>query len=178
MEPYWDDMIDLFAVMAWLIKDADPDGMELYTTVSDGRPLKSKDVTPLLTALKSKPQTGMTDINLSLGRILDDYKSKLHEQRSHRSFWRTARTGSRDVRPMTLYVLTDGKWESPADAETPIRSLVKKLGELGLQRRQFGIQFISFGNDPGGLSRLKILDDQLGLDLYVFSPLYNAQSGS
>ena len=172
MEPHWDNMIDLFAVLAWMIKDADPDGMELYFTVSDGAPIKSRDTTPLVTALRSKSQVGTTDINLSLTHILDGYKTKLHEQKRHRSRWQIARKSSKDVRPMNLYVFTDGRWEAPANAATPIRNLVKKLEDLGLQRSQVGIQFISFGSDPEGLRRLAVLDDHLGLSLYV-SPYIN-----
>jgi hypothetical protein len=169
MEPHWDDMTDLFAVIAWLIKDADPDGIEVYFTVSDGKPIKARNTTPLMAALKSKPRAGMTDIKLSLGRILDEYKSRLLERKTHQSFWKTAWKTSKDVRPMTLYVLTDGRWEPPADAETPIRGLAKKLEDLGLQRSQIGIQFIRFGDDSEGLARLEFLDDGLGLGLYVLS---------
>jgi hypothetical protein len=176
MEPHWDNMIDLFAVLAWMIKDADPDGMELYFTMSDRTPIKAKDTTPLVAALRSKSQVGTADINLSLSHILDGYKTKLHEQKSHRSFWRTARKSSKDVKPMNLYVFTDGRWEAPADAATPIRNLVRKLEDLGLQRSQVGIQFISFGNDPEGLQRLNVLDDDLGLGLYV-SPRMNYTLG-
>jgi hypothetical protein len=157
-------MTDLFAILSYLTKDADPNGLEVYFTVSDGRATKARNTTPLLASIKTRSQLGTTNISLGLSYILNDYRSRLHEQKRHRLFPRKV---LKDVRPMSLYVLTDGIWEPPADASTPIRSLVKELQELGLQRTQVGIQFIRFGEDPEALERLQALDDKLDLPMYV-----------
>ncbi|RFU28626.1 hypothetical protein B7463_g7721, partial [Scytalidium lignicola] len=167
MEPHWHDVIALLGVLAWMIKDADPDGLELYFTVSDGVPIRAKDTTPLVNALTSASRLGATNITFSLSNILDGYQSKLREQKPRRSPWKTPRKGLKDVRRMSLYIFTDGKWEGSDDAVTPIRNLVNHLKHLGFEKGQVGIQFISFGNDPEGLKRLKILDDGLGLDLDI-----------
>jgi len=35
--------------------------------------------------------------------------------------------------------------------------------ELGLSKKQVGLQFVSFGNSADGLGRMRLVDDHLGL---------------
>ena len=49
--------------------------------------------------------------------------------------------------------------------------LVKSLEQNSTEREQFGIQFIRFGNDPEGKSRLDKLDSGLGLSMYALVSL-------
>jgi hypothetical protein len=76
-------------------------------------------------------------------------------------------------RALSVYVLTDGVWESPEReggdylTET-IRKLVEQLKEAGCGREQVGVQFIRFGDDSYGKQRLEALDmlsKNLGLGL-------------
>lgn len=68
---------------------------------------------------------------------------------------------------MTLIVLTDGRWRRMTHHNEVEESIVKfdeavkKLPGGKLKRRWVSIQFISFGDDPGALYRLRHLDNDL-----------------
>lgn len=94
-----------------------------------------------------------TDINICLFQILEDYKR--HLDKNH--WWKSK------PKPLSLFIFTDGVWEKEVTASEPIKSVVAKLEDLRKDKRQIGIQFISFGSDPAGLGQLEHLDDRLNI---------------
>ncbi|KAF4468947.1 serine threonine kinase [Fusarium albosuccineum] len=67
-------------------------------------------------------------------------------------------------RPTSVLILTDGIWEgggrlAGGGVEANITSVVRQMEKKEIPRTGFTIQFVSFGNDPAGISRLKYLDD-------------------
>lgn len=65
--------------------------------------------------------------------------------------------------PLSVYVLTDGVWESPDSAggeylEDTLKELIEALRSAGCKRVQVGIQFIRFGSHTHGVERLEALD--------------------
>ena len=165
MKKHWDSVIDLFSVFAWHTKSLDSNGLEMYFTVSLKKG-KFKNTTRAVEILKSISQSIPSNIDLSLGEILREYQGKLERQKNMISFW----PREKSVKPLSLYVFTDGAWEG-CDAVAPIEAMIEKQKELKLPREQIGIQFIRFGDDPRGVDRLHYLDAGLrekhGKEQYV-----------
>jgi hypothetical protein len=166
MKPYWKEVTKVFEALSYVVKRCDDDGIDLYFT-NDHRVETSKDTTPLIKILKNKkladPGTA-TDIDLRLGAILLSYQERLDKASST---WGRFNPLKKKFRPMSIYVLTNGCWEAQCTGEYHIRNLIRKLLSRGYSKSQLGIQFISFGKDPRGLSTLEHLDSGLGEELYV-----------
>lgn len=158
MEPHWKYLISVFEALSYVVKTVDPNGLDLHFTVSDDKYLNRKETAPLIKTVRSQPRRSTTDMNIRLTTLLQAYQNKLSKKKSR---------FSSEVKPMNLYILTDGVWETETNVEAPIRSLVKTLNEQGMGRLQIGIQFIYFGNNPNALERLEHLDSGLGLDLDI-----------
>jgi hypothetical protein len=162
MAPYWEQVKVVLEALSYIVKDCDPDGTELYFTISS-QYRKDQNTTKLLKMLINKSLKGLTDIDLRLNEILEKYKAKLDEPSSWISSIRgIAKKEPKVVRPLNLYILTNGVWESQSTGETPIINLAQKLIQLGKIKSQVGIQFISFGDNPVGLERMRKLDSGLG----------------
>lgn len=158
MKVNWPSVTNLIDILAYLVKPYDTNGMELLYTISSSPPLKSKDSTTLVRSIERMTPEGKSDISQKLTLILTQYQSALHQAfgAGHEVVSR-----ARKVKPLSIYILTDGIWQPHCDAQTPIRNIVQKLVQLNLDKKQVGIQFISFGNDRVGLQRLKELDDDM-----------------
>jgi hypothetical protein len=162
MIPYWDEMMSVFEILAYIVKEADDDGIDLYFTMS-GEKHHNKNASPLVEIVKKRRPRGTSEISFRLEAILDSYKSRLNEQQGLRRS-RSMFASKKDVKPLNLYIFTDGAWQHGSDAAPAIRSLVKDLHKLELPAKQVGIQFISFGGNKNNLERLEHLDDGLGLE--------------
>ena len=154
MQPYWRHVKELLEPLTYLVKDGDPDGAELYFTVSTNRK-QSKKSSDLVALVGRHQPIGNTDIRHRLGTILQKYCASLRDQVVPAGSWQ-----SRPVaRAATIYVLTDGKWAGGTNACDIIEDTLNVLKSLKCDRKQLGIQFISFGQDVDGLKRLEDLDD-------------------
>ena len=160
MREHWSTLKSLVAVLAYIVKTYDPDGIEMYQTMCSEKPLKSKNSSDLMAALDRTTPSGISDIAIRLNLILSAYETKLH--RAHGGGLLSSLR--KEVRPLTLYVLTDAVWQPECDAAGPIKKLVRKLESLGMSKNQVGIQFIRFGKNPLGLSRLEHLDSGIMVD--------------
>lgn len=101
-------------------------------------------------------QPGLTNPGRHIKLILDDYSKKMQEGRTKQRFSQLLKKIG--GKPLTLYILTDGKYQGNSDLGTPIRNMVNLLEELGKDRYFVGIQFIFFGDDEEAHKRLKALD--------------------
>jgi hypothetical protein len=168
MDQYWDKVIDVFSILAYIVKESDPDGIDLYFTMSPPRERHNgKRTSKLEKIVRDRKPRGKSDIRVALDSILNDYTGRLGIQKARRRGLARFAPQEKDLRPLNLYVLTDGVWQDRCDAVPPIRRLVDRLIELNMDEKQIGIQFISFGDDPRGLARLDVLDSDLNLRLYV-----------
>ena len=162
MAPYWEQVKIVLEALSYIVKDCDPDGTELYFTICR-QYRKDQNTTKLLKMLTNKRLRGSTDIDFRLNEILEKYKSRFDEPSSLMSSIRSiAKKEPKVVRPLNLYILTNGVWESQSTGETPIVNLAQKLIKLGKIKSQVGIQFISFGDNPVGLEKMRKLDSGLG----------------
>ena len=164
MQRHRGEVLALFKPLAYLLKESDPDGIELYFTMSFEF-LRSKRSSKLVEFVEhNPPREGTSNIRLSLLKIIQDYQRRLNVQGQNSLSRRWSHTRAR-VRPQTLYIFTDGIWEPLCNPADIVASLVKSLKQHGLPREQFGIQFISFGTNTEGLARLAGLDSRLGLEM-------------
>lgn len=147
MRQYKDHVTTLLDPLSYIVKDGDPDGAEVHFTVSSIKQ-QSKKSSVLTSQVAGHNFGGRTDISGRLGRILRQYRVELDGKREARQV----------MRPLSIYILTDGVWEGGKDAQPPIREIIAVLRKYGYERKQVGIQFISFGNDEEGLRRLDELD--------------------
>ena len=163
MSPHWNDMASVFSILAYMVKTCDPDGIDLYFTMSPDK-YHNRNSSPLVEIVEKRGCQGSSNISFRLDSILSDYKSKLKDQyglrTSHSRF-----APKKDVRPLNLYIFTDGRWRPKCDPSSAIKNLVDLLVDLKLEATQVGIQFISFGDNKADLRRLEHLDDELGLKL-------------
>ena len=157
MRDYRREARDLFELLAYMVKEKDRDGIELYTTISNKRE-KSKDVSPLSKCLLSKTFEGNSNIRLELGNILRQYEARLKGTEQSK-LWRRTKT----AKALNLYIFTDGVWQPESDPAEMISDLMPILKHYKVYNEQFGIQFIRFGNDQDGKNRLERLDSGLNL---------------
>lgn len=159
----------LFGLLAYMVKDSDPDGIELHFTVSSEKHRSKKGKTKELTRiLQNKEYEGYSNIRSSLKNIVDRYMEALREPVSPTaSRWSFRGRSTKSVREQNVYVFTDGIWQPNCDPAEIIANLVTDLKEHKVLKEQFGIQFISFGSNPDGLAMLNRLDNGLNLPLYV-----------
>ena len=160
MVPHWQEVQQLFAVLAYTVKKADRDGMELIFT-TPGREIRNKSSQPLARELMKHEPNGTYDFENRLSSVLSKYAHKLTQWDSRRGIM-SRFISSSPPPPLNLYIFTNGIWHM-TKAANPIKMLVEKLIKLNLPHHQVGIQFIRFGNHPVGISQLEFLDSKMGL---------------
>ncbi|KAH7393820.1 hypothetical protein DE146DRAFT_616618 [Phaeosphaeria sp. MPI-PUGE-AT-0046c] len=151
MQQHWPQVRKAFEALGYIVKCADPDGMELYFT-NWNRGGRSRDRRKLLQLFQSVKLQGEGSIEPALSKILDEYT---------RDNPFTALVRKR--RRVNIYILTDGIWTGEDGSLCGIDEAIKRtVKEKKMNtRNSMGIQFIQFGNNPTGTYRLNTLDDGL-----------------
>lgn len=172
-------MIFTFANLAHILEKADEDGVDVSFTSHVDKTENSRRTESLATFIRSnfcKGAGGLCCIERCLGtrikKVIQELPSEagsgLRRARGFRGI-----LGKRYIgRPISIYILTNGVWDSsPAarkglcNADLPIRRLIEELKRRNLPRDQVALQFIRFGNDETGIRRLRALDDDIKKDL-------------
>jgi hypothetical protein len=163
MAPHWPNVLKLLDIMAYIVKKADPDGVDVYLAIDpDGKCQRRSKNTRHLVKFASEhcpsqapPGNGLiSNISPLLDSILQKYRQ--------RNFGRFL-GASKAVPKLSLYIFTDGSCCSQPGFDEPIRATVQKLHELDKSQNQIGVQFIRFGDDDDGKLTLEHLDSGLGL---------------
>src|SRR5436190_1803367 len=160
MYQHWENAVKLFSLLAYMVKEADPDGLDLYFTIStigSEDHIKKRHTSDLVEAALGRRCEEMSDITIQLGHVLHKYQTKLrkHADASRLKFGQT-----QPVRPMTVYIFTDGLWKPDCDPTRLILELVETLDRtIWAGGRQLGVQFIQFGHDPWVTDKLDKLDN-------------------
>ncbi|KAF7512559.1 hypothetical protein GJ744_000820 [Endocarpon pusillum] len=165
MSLYWPELLSVFHVLAYFVKHTDDDGLDLRFTISGDRYNSTRSST-LLDKLQMKTLVGTSDIESSLGDIVHEYQMYLQQPESNRRFSFT-RAKPKGKKALSVYVLTDAVWQPRSNAAEPVSRLVSTLKDLKFPRKQVGIQFVRFGNDPEGVEKLQRLDSGLGLPMDI-----------
>ena len=167
MKPYRDEVEKVLELLWAMVEKHDPDGADLYIT-SDMQALKPKTDSRALQELRSRPAKYAPDMRYCFAQIIEKYQSKFGKRNIGSKLLHPKATPAKGPRKLSLYVLTDGVWQTKTDLKQVIRTLVDHLIQHKLTNKQIGIQFIRFGNDERGMKRLEKLDSGLDLALYVF----------
>ncbi|ROW17218.1 hypothetical protein VPNG_01208 [Cytospora leucostoma] len=173
MLPFEKQVIDTFANLAHILEKADDDGLDVMCTSQSGRFEHDRRTERLVSFVQSSFQKGTRDrcfieasLHFLISKVIQDLPSGA-------GAWPKRGRGFMGLigkkykgRPISIYVLTNGVWDSPQStsmcgADGPIRQLIKELKKRNLHRNQVSIQFIRFGNDETGIKRLTYLDDEL-----------------
>lgn len=157
MQHYHEEAAMLLEVLAYIVKNSDPDGIDLYFA-GPRQKINSKRVRNLKEAVKKNPFDGNPDVSRTMAEILDGFLT-LRRRGTRRGILKP-----KPPKPMTCYILTDGDWPSREKVEKQVKLFVNQLRESAIQRGGFGIQFISFGDDKEKTGFLDHLDSNLGLD--------------
>lgn len=157
MNSYWDSegtasygVAKVFEALSYLVKEADDDGIDLYFT-GDITGYHKKHTSSLVEIVSKRPRQGESDMYMTLQRILNGYRSKLHK--------------NQDQQPVSVYILTDGVWQTNTDLRPLITSFDSFLAGGYRDGLQLGIQFIRFGDDRKGIERLQKLDNMSNVKL-------------
>ncbi|KAF4460656.1 kinase domain-containing [Fusarium albosuccineum] len=143
-----------FKILAYLAKQFDPDGVELYFS---SRPSKrhSGDTTRLLTKF-SEQQWDQISFEDRMGTFVDEVVIPRLKS------WRQMFKFAKPPKPLTIFILTDGQWgvnkRGAAGVEKPIKRLIDEIISKKLSRTQVALQFLRFGHDADGKRYLEYLD--------------------
>ena len=168
MQAHMELVKNLVDLLAYMLKNYNPDGMEFYFTTNPSKTtiMKTKNI---LNQLNSTVAVGRCNMEDRLGSILEDYLARFEGRGFFRGSPRTARSrprsasGTKAPRRLNLYVLTDGVWQPNNKPSKAIIPFHKRLKQQDLRWNHVGIQFIRFGNDPVGIKRLKHLETELDI---------------
>jgi hypothetical protein len=161
MRQYKPEIEEAFYTLGYISKSIDTNGIELTfaSNIKDGKIHYNTNAGPLLEVLKTcrydQDEGFMED---SLGHLVDDVIiRRLPSGGSERRFSFSSK------KPISIFILTDGRWGrdqlAACGVEKPIRKLMNEIMERKLNRTQVMIQFIRFGNDEDGIRHLEYLDD-------------------
>ena len=157
-----------------MVAKHDPDGPDLYVT-TDMKQLKPGTDSRMLQELDKRPAKDAPDMRHCFAQIIEKYQNRFEKRNYLSRIFHPRTTPAKGPRKLSLYVLTDGVWQKKTDLRQVIRTLVNHLIQNKLTNKQIGIQFIRFGDDRRGMRRLRKLDAELDLDLYVLATTCPAQ---
>lgn len=151
MKKHRKDVRKTFEALAYLVKNLDPDGIELHFTNSTrvGHETHRKR---LLRMLDKVDFDGESMMEITLASVLESNTNKR---------WSASFLNREKSKGKSVIVLTDGMWHGADDSLCGVPDVIKqKIKEIG-GRSKLGIQFIQFGDDGVGSWRLNQLDNEL-----------------
>ncbi|KAK6065582.1 hypothetical protein SCUP515_11140 [Seiridium cupressi] len=167
MQSHLDFVARTVKALAYLSKELDPDGIEVACTSNPRKIVRCRSSTQADDFVRENFRTGHEsdcNIEMALETIVDPIKQKLMKRSSHWSHLAPFQKST--LRPVSIYVLTDGHWDESAGgicgADKPIESLISAMRQGRVGRTQASLQFVRFGDDPRRMRRLDLLDDELG----------------
>lgn len=160
MAAHWYRATHLLKTLVMKAAGQDENGMDLTFTAGPEKLQNQKSASEFKKKMeKAEPRAGVhTDMRKPLGDIFSKY---LEEQKGRKKY------PSKDIRNLTLIVLTDGIWEGMVSNKNAVHEMIVKFTKeleatIGnLKHRPVSIEFIQFGNDEDATSRLRRLDNDL-----------------
>ncbi len=143
MAPVWADVKRVFEALSYVVKGMSPDGTELFFTISF-ETWRRKDTFDLCTYLEKKKTNGQTNIAWRLNLQLELYRAKI---------W-GAHSSKKPLRPMSIYILTNGEWGKGADPKVTIKQTADLLMQHDMLNGQVTVEFISFADTAAGMQHI------------------------
>ncbi|KAL8696543.1 MAG: hypothetical protein Q9224_002741 [Gallowayella concinna] len=173
MGPHRPKVEAVLELLSTLTQPYDPNGLDLYFTTESGK-LRPKTPEKFLKYLRDHPAEGVPDFRQRFAKIIEEYQRKFGRKNTMSRLRHPTSTPSKGPRPLSLYVLTDGVWDSECNLITEVKNLVALLQKHELPNKYVGIQFIRFGNDPKAKERLRDVIDTTSADGNVWKMLLGA----
>lgn len=164
MRPHYEKARKVTELLACLTERYDPNGLDLYFT-TDGKNYRPKGNRKVLQLFDEHPPNGFADMRARFASIIEPYQARFGKRNFLSKLFQPNSTPAKGPRRLSLYVLTDGVWDPECTLITEVKALVAALQKASMANKYIGIQFIRFGDDPEGISRLDTLDFGLQLDL-------------
>jgi hypothetical protein len=178
MRSYWSDVDDTLTLLAYVLKDNDGDGMDLYfSSTQQGNgpdkhaPRRRSSILADVTRAQKLNLSADSDISDRLAEILQGYQRRISKRPQQAPGVPASNWGwlAKAPKRMCIYVLTNGVWRASSKPGEPIQSLVEMIKEKAYERKDIGISFIAFGNEPMGLKRMRdLVDNSEWEDMLVF----------
>ena len=169
MKNHRDQARDVLAVLSYVVKRYDDNGIDMRCT-SSGLRISSTERTKRLIRMYDELEfKGTTDMELKLDEIWQEYKAQMLGETLPFTKRLTSlfRGSPRAPKPLSLYILTDGIWQQGCDVEGVIKRIVDFLVNHDLHVKEVAIQFIRFGDaNRSAIDLLDRLDDGLNLKRY------------
>ena len=170
MKPYWSNARELLWLLFYLVKRADPNGVDLHFTSPAKHYYRIKTTTDALEIFDQNiPRSqSLCDMSFDLSSIVTEYQRNLAKIHARRSIFDRIRC--KETYPLSLYVFTDAVWQPRCDVAPVIRSLVNTLNQQNLLKQQAGIQFLRFGDSHECEKWLQDLDNLMSnnyVNMYV-----------
>ena len=162
MRTHRSDVLKLIELLAYMVKDSDPDGPDIHFTQSTQKIRSVKKSRRILAAVREAPFAGISDMRNCLSRIFQSHKNEFGTTTTPHSTWYRKTSPAVPQKPLSFYILTDGIWQ-PNEVGPIIKALADSLRVHQLPKEHVGIQFIRFGRDQDGIDQLTHLDCGLGL---------------
>jgi hypothetical protein len=149
MASVWPEVKQVFEALSYVVKGMSPDGTEMFYTVSYDTYLR-RDPSDLCKHLATKPTGGETDISYRLNLQLQGYQAKMYNPKG-------GKTKKGGVRPLTIYVLTNGEWGRGPDPKITLKETADVLISKNLTGRQVAVEFITFSESEKTSQKLNDL---------------------
>jgi hypothetical protein len=159
MERHRTKVASLFGTLSYMVKPTDPDGLDLFFSMDHKTvgPVHNKRTRHLVREVDRKKFEGNVDITRKLRKILEDYEDRLDAGRGQAKAWRRFFKSASRLRPMTVYVFTDGAWNPNHNPDQLFAAVEDTLARVKAKRGQLRIQFIRFGEEPKEVQTLREL---------------------
>lgn len=165
------EVIKVVKALSYLLKQLDPDGIEVVCTSSPNTMKRLKTATDIEAFIAKAFRKGY-DANCAIENALDvvltKVRAKYLEQSNTPRLLRVPTLST--LRPpsfkaISIFVFTNGKWDhsetGTCGAEKPIRRLISEMISQHVARTRICFQFVRFGDSEIGRRRLKFLDNEL-----------------
>ena len=166
MQTHFPTIKQVIELHGYILKGLDPTGLDVHYTQSTQKK-NSKKSTQLVNNIDPETFVGRnTDMKGRLTQIFAEHRAKfgamvIPELSGLSKFMR--KPAPEPQKPISFYILTDGKWQPNNDVANVILGLVRDMEVKNLAKEHVAIQFIRFGNDVDGIARMDHLDHGLGL---------------
>lgn len=164
--------MEFVELIAYFIGDIKPDGLEVVLASKSSKERKKSKHPEELSSFINTGFTAETrrqrSMELSISKLLHVVGERLPRRARTRVAILRSMLSNKRV-PCSIYVLTDGAWTGHRNTETcgvdiPIRGLMDQMHAQGSRRTDVAIQFVQFGTDPVGHSRLEYLNNSIAID--------------
>jgi hypothetical protein len=161
MKQYKRDIVRVVSLLAYMLKNSDKDGLDIYFTQTLQK-VNSQKSSKLSSSVHQKCFEGIPDMRGRLQNVLQEHVNKLGALIPPPKTTFGHQPPPQPQRPLSFYILTDVKWQ-PTDVGGLIKDLTQNMKAKSCPKEHIAIQLIRFGSDQASIDKLDQVDHGLGL---------------